>query len=103
MAFSGLEWDPLECPLVGLPAGHTTIFQTGSDNPDPWHCQVNSLWSESTATGCSTLSMTWGSRTCRLKQEEEEKEENQGRRQWRKIGKDTDGSERVKKVSQTSS
>lgn len=101
MAFGSLEWDPLECPLVGEPTGCTTIFHTDSDNPNPWHCQVNSLWSVSTATGCRTSSRTWGSRSCRLKQEEEEKEQNQGRGQWRKIGRDTDGSERVKEVSET--
>ncbi|XP_027896017.1 ankyrin repeat domain-containing protein 6b isoform X2 [Xiphophorus couchianus] len=100
MAFGSLEWDPLECPLVGEPTGCTSIF-TDSDKPDPWRCQVNSLWSVSPATGRSLSSRTWGSRTCRLKQEEEEKEEDQGRRQWRKIGRDTDASERVKEGEQT--
>lgn len=85
---------------MGEPTGCMSIF-TDSDKPDPWRCQVNSLWSVSPATGRSLSSRTWGSRTCRLKQEEEEKEEDQGRRQWRKIGRDTGASERVKEVSQT--
>ncbi|XP_015256219.1 PREDICTED: ankyrin repeat domain-containing protein 6 isoform X1 [Cyprinodon variegatus] len=98
MAFGGLEWDPLECPLVGVPAGCLPVFHADSDNPDPWHCQVNSLWSVSAATRGSLSSTTWGSK---LKQEEEEKEENQGRRKWRKVGRDTDGSEGVKEGEQT--
>ncbi|XP_036003040.1 ankyrin repeat domain-containing protein 6b isoform X4 [Fundulus heteroclitus] len=97
MAFSSLEWDPLECPLVGLPTGCTPIFHTDCDNPDLCHCQVNSLWSMSTATGCGASSRTWRRRTCRLKQEEVEKAENQGRRQWIHTG----GSERVKEGEQT--
>ncbi|XP_037606583.1 ankyrin repeat domain-containing protein 6b isoform X3 [Sebastes umbrosus] len=85
MTSSGLEWDPLDCPLVGLPSGCKSPFPTDSDNPDLWHCQIHSLWSMSSATGCSTSFRTGGSRRCRLRQEEEEEEEEE-RRQWRKAG-----------------
>ncbi len=93
MTSSGLEWDSLDCPLVGMPSGCKSPFPTDSDNPDLWHCQIHSLWSMSSATGCSTSSRTGGSRRCRLRQEEEE-----GRRQWRRAEK-LGGSVRVKEVS----
>lgn len=99
MTSSGLEWDSLDCPLVGLPSGCKSPFPTDSDNPDLWLCQIPSLWSMSSATGCSTSSRTGGSRRCRLKQEEEE----EGRRQRRRAGKEPGGSGRVKEVSQTCS
>lgn len=97
MASSGLEWDPLDCPLVGLPIGCKSSFHTDSDKPDPWHGRVNSLWSLSSATGCSPSSRTWGSRGCRLKQEEEE-EEVAGRR---KAGKEPGGPQKEEVSSAT--
>ncbi|XP_067428755.1 ankyrin repeat domain-containing protein 6b isoform X3 [Thunnus thynnus] len=99
MTSSGLEWDSLDCPLVGLPSGCRPPFPTDSDNPDLWHCQIHSLWSMSSATGCSPSSSTGGSRSCRLRQEEEEEQE--GRRQWRRAGKEPEGSGRVKEGEQT--
>lgn len=96
MTSSGLEWDSLDCPLVGLPTGCKSHFPTDSDNTDLWRCQINSLWSVSSATGCNTSSRTGGSRRCRLKQEEDE----EGRRQWRRNGKEPGRSGRVKEVSQ---
>nr|XP_046228932.1 ankyrin repeat domain-containing protein 6b isoform X2 [Scatophagus argus] len=97
MTSSGLEWDPLDCPLVGFPSGCKSPFSTDSDNTNLWHCQVDSLWSVSSATGCNTSSTTRGSRRCRLKQEEDE----EGRRQWRRAGKEPGGSGRVKEGEQT--
>lgn len=96
MTSSGLEWDPLDCPLVGLPSGCKNPFPTDSDNTDLWHCLVHSLWSVSSTTGCNTSSTTGGSKRCRLKQEEDE----EGRRQWRMAEKEPGGSGRVKEVSQ---
>lgn len=99
MTSSGLEWDSLDYPLVGLPSGCKSAFPTNSDNTDLWHCQIHSLWSMSSATGCNTSSRTGGSRSCRLKQEEDE----EGRRQWKRAWKEPGGSGRVKEVSQTCS
>ncbi|XP_041831910.1 ankyrin repeat domain-containing protein 6b isoform X2 [Melanotaenia boesemani] len=93
MASSGLEWDPLECPLVGLPSECKSLFPTDSEDPDLWLCPVHSLWSVSSATGCSTSSGTGGSSRGKLKQQEEE-----GRRQ---AGTESGGSERVKEGEQT--
>ncbi|XP_029352676.1 ankyrin repeat domain-containing protein 6b isoform X2 [Echeneis naucrates] len=100
MASSGLEWDSLDIPLVGLPSGCKSSFPTDSDNPDLWHCQIHSLWSASSATGCSTSSRTGGSKRCRLRQEEVE-EEQDGRRQWRRAGEEPGGSGRMKEGEQT--
>ncbi|XP_049914426.1 ankyrin repeat domain-containing protein 6b isoform X1 [Epinephelus moara] len=96
MTSSGLEWDPLDCPLVGLPSECKSPFPTDSDNPDLWRCQIHSLWSMSSATGCSTFSRTGGSR-----REQEEEEEEEERRQWRRAGKEPGGSGRVKEGEQT--
>lgn len=98
MTSSGLEWDSLDCPLMGFPSGCRPPSPTDSLNPDLWHCQIHSLWSMSSATGCSPSSTTGGSRSCRLRQEEENEE---GRRQWRRAWKEPEGSGRVKEVSQT--
>lgn len=95
-----LEWDSLDCPLVGLPSACKSLFPTDSDNPDLWHCQIHSLWSMSSAAGCSTASNTGGSRRCRLRHKEEE-DEKEGRRQWRNAKKEPGGSERVKEGEQT--
>ncbi|XP_078131558.1 ankyrin repeat domain-containing protein 6b isoform X2 [Sander vitreus] len=98
MTSSGLEWDPLDCPLVGLSSGCKSPFPTDSDNPDLWRCQIPSLWSMSSATGCSTSSRTGGSGRCRLRQEQEEQEE---RRQWSRAVREPGGSGRVKEGEQT--
>lgn len=100
MTSRGLEWDSLDCPLVGLPSGCKPPFPTDSEITDLWRCQIHSLWSMSSATGYSTSSRTGGSRRSRLKQEEDDEE---GRRQWRRAGKEPGGSGRVKEVSQTCS
>lgn len=100
MASSSLEWDPLDCTLVGLLSECKSVFPTDGENTDLWLCQVHSLWSLSSATDCSASSRTCGSRRCRLKQQEEEEEE---RRDWRRSGKEPGGSERVKEVSLTDS
>lgn len=99
MSSSGLEWDSLGCPLVSLPSRCKSPFPIDSDNTDLWHCQIHSLWSVSSATGCNTSSRSEGNRRGRLKQEEDE----EGRRQWRRAGKEPGGSGRVKEVSQTCS
>ncbi|KAM8726475.1 ankyrin repeat domain-containing protein 6b isoform 2-T2 [Acanthopagrus schlegelii] len=96
MSSSGLEWDSLGCPLVGLPSSKSP-FPTDSDNTNLWHCQIHSLWSVSSATGCNTSSRSEGSRRCRLKREEDE----EGRRQWKRAGKEPGGSGRVKEGEQT--
>ncbi|XP_018558932.1 ankyrin repeat domain-containing protein 6b isoform X4 [Lates calcarifer] len=101
MTSSGLEWDSMDFPLVGLPPECKSPFLTDNDNPGLWHCQIHSLWSVSSATGCSSSSRTGGSRRCRLRQEEEEEEEQEGRRQWRRAGKEPGGSGRVKEGEQT--
>ncbi|XP_047430151.1 ankyrin repeat domain-containing protein 6b isoform X2 [Mugil cephalus] len=98
MASSGLEWDPLECPLVGLPSRCKSIFPTDSDNSDFWHCQIPSLWSMSSATGCRTSSRT-GGRRCILRQEDEKEEE--GRRKWKRAGKEPGRAGRVNEGEQT--
>ncbi|XP_076612099.1 ankyrin repeat domain-containing protein 6b isoform X2 [Chaetodon auriga] len=97
MTSSGLEWDSLDYPLVGLPSGCKFLLPTNSDNTNLWHCQVDSLWSMSSGTGCNTSSGTGGSRSCRLKQEEDE----EWRRQWKRAGKEPGGSGRVKEGEQT--
>ena len=97
MTSSGLEWDPLDFPLVGLPSGCKSSFPKDRDNPDLLRCQIHSLWSVSSTTGCGTSSRTGGSGKCTLRQEEEEQE---GRRQ-RRAGKEPGGSGRVKEVRQT--
>lgn len=99
MSSSGLEWDSLGCPLVGLPSRCKSPFPTDSDNTNLWHCQIHSLWSVSSATGCNASSRSEGSRRCRLKREEDE----EGRRQWKRAGKEPGGSGRVKEVSQSCS
>ncbi|XP_069370953.1 ankyrin repeat domain-containing protein 6b isoform X4 [Paralichthys olivaceus] len=99
MTSSGLEWDSLDFPLVGLPSGCKSPFPTDRDNPDLSRCQIPSLWSVS-STGCDTSSRTGGSRKCTLRQEEEE-EEQEGRRQRRRAGKEPGGSGRVKEGEQT--
>ena len=48
----------------------------------------------SSAISCNTSSRSEGNRRCRLKQEEDE----EGRRQWRRAGKEPGGSGRVKEV-----
>lgn len=85
MTSSGLEWDPLDCPLVGFP------FPAHSEKRG----QIDSVWSMSSATGCSTPPRTGGSRRCRLSQEEE-----RSQRRRRRAGKEPGGSGRVKEVSQ---
>ncbi|XP_034755866.1 ankyrin repeat domain-containing protein 6b isoform X2 [Etheostoma cragini] len=96
MTSSVLEWDPLDCPLVGLPSGCKSPFPTDSDL---WRCQIPSLWSMSSATGPSTSSWTGGSGRCRLRQEQEKQEE---RRQWSRAGRvPGGGSGRVKEGEQT--
>ncbi|XP_028253182.1 ankyrin repeat domain-containing protein 6b isoform X3 [Parambassis ranga] len=96
MASSGLEWDPLDCPLVGVPSGCKTLLPTDSDNPDLWRCQLHSLWSVSSATGGSP-----SSRPGRREEEEEEEEEEEGRGQWKRAGKEPGRSGRVKEGEQT--
>ncbi|XP_032398235.1 ankyrin repeat domain-containing protein 6b isoform X1 [Etheostoma spectabile] len=96
MTSSVLEWDPLDCPLVGLPSGCKSPFPTDSDL---WRCQIPSLWSMSSATGPSTSSRTGGSGRCRQRQEQEKQEE---RRQWSRAGREPGGgSGRVKEGEQT--
>lgn len=99
MAPSGLEWDSLVCPLMGLPSACKSIFPTDSDNPDLWYCQIHSLWSMSSAAGCSTASNTGGSKRCRLRKKEKDDEE-EGRSHWRKAKKEHGGSGKLKEVSQ---
>lgn len=82
MTSTGLEWDPFDLPLVGLPTECRSVFPTDNHNTQPWLCQIHSLWSMSSATGCNT-STTEENKKCRLKQEEEER-----RRQWRRAGKE---------------
>ncbi|XP_041660930.1 ankyrin repeat domain-containing protein 6b isoform X2 [Cheilinus undulatus] len=98
MTSSGLEWDSLDCPLVGLPSGCKP--PTDSDNPELGRCQIPSLWSMSSAERCSTSSRTAGGRRCRLKQEEEEEEEEEEGRKKR-AGEEPGGSGRVKEGEQT--
>ncbi|XP_077949655.1 ankyrin repeat domain-containing protein 6b isoform X3 [Gasterosteus aculeatus] len=86
MTSSGLEWDPLDCPLVGFP------FPAHSEKRG----QIDSVWSMSSATGCSTPPRTGGSRRCRLSQEEE-----RSQRRRRRAGKEPGGSGRVKEGEQT--
>ncbi|XP_065819819.1 ankyrin repeat domain-containing protein 6b isoform X2 [Labrus bergylta] len=93
MTSSGLEWDSLDCPLVGLPSGCKP--PTDSDNQDLGRCQIPSLWSMSSADRCSTSSRTAGGRRCRLKQEEEE----EGIK--KRAGEEPGGSGRVKEGEQT--
>ncbi|XP_034999367.1 ankyrin repeat domain-containing protein 6b isoform X4 [Hippoglossus stenolepis] len=95
MTSSGLEWDPLDFPLVGLPSGCKSSFPKERDNPDLLRCQIHSLWSVSSTTG--TSSRTGGSGKCTLRQEEEQ----EGRRQRRRAGKEPGGSGRVKEGEQT--
>lgn len=100
MSSSGLEWDPLDCPLVGLPSGCGSSFPARSDKTDRWRCRVHSLWTVSSATGCDASSATGGSgRRSLRRQEEREEEEEKGRRQWRKAEREPGGSGRVKEVS----
>lgn len=98
MTSSGLEWDSLDCPLVGLPSGCRFPFPTDTENSAIWHSPNHSLWSMSPATGCSPSPTTGGSGKGRLRQEEEE-----GRRQWRRAEKEPGESGRVKEVSHISS
>ncbi|CAI5685527.1 unnamed protein product [Oreochromis niloticus] len=100
MAPSGLEWDSLVCPLMGLPSACKSIFPTDSDNPDLWYCQIHSLWSMSSAAGCSTASNTGGSKRCRLRKKEKDDEE-EGRSHWRKAKKEHGGSGKLKEGEQT--
>ncbi|XP_068433701.1 ankyrin repeat domain-containing protein 6b isoform X2 [Clinocottus analis] len=101
MTSSGLEWDALDCPLVGFPSARES-FPSDSEKPDGWRCQIHSLWSMSSATGPSASSRTGGGcRRCRLSQQEEEEEEEEERRQWRRAGKEPGGSGRVKEGEQT--
>ncbi|CAG5950361.1 unnamed protein product [Menidia menidia] len=90
------DWDPLDCPLVGLPSGYAALCP--SHNADLWYGRVDSLWSVSSATGCSAPS---GSRRCRLKQEgkQKEEEEEEAGRQWTQSG--IEPSERGKEGEQT--
>lgn len=104
MSSSGLEWDPLDCPLVGLPSGCGSPSPTHSDMTDLWRCRVHSLWTVSSATGCDASSATGGSGRRSLRRQEEQKEqeeeeEEKGRRQWRKAEREPGGSGRVKEVS----
>ncbi|XP_029983663.1 ankyrin repeat domain-containing protein 6b isoform X2 [Sphaeramia orbicularis] len=89
MTSSGLEWDPLECPLMGFPTGCRFPFPTDSDYPDL--CQ---MWSMSSAAGCSSASTAGGNRRCRQREEER-------RRQWRRADTEPGGSGTVKEGDQT--
>ncbi|XP_068198822.1 ankyrin repeat domain-containing protein 6b isoform X2 [Antennarius striatus] len=86
MTSSGLEWDSLDFPLVGLPTERRSVFHTCHRSTDLRLCQIHSLWSMSSATGCNTSSTPEEVRRGNLKQEDEE-----GRRRRSRAWKEKEG------------
>lgn len=86
---AALDWDLLDCPLVGLPAeGRPTTPPIQNHLTELWRGRLHSVWTLST-------SASGGSRRSRLRRRQQQEEE--GRR--RKADRQSGGSGRVKEVS----